>query len=90
LQLESRISPLSIGSIPNPERFYAFRTVPPCYGLKADEDSVAAAISAKDPCKVVLTAKGCAPGWTVELLPNDRFCSAFEACKEKLPKLLKA
>jgi hypothetical protein len=76
-------------TIPDPEEFYDSKSVPACYGLKVDEDSVTEAIEAKDPCKIVLTAKDCAPGWTVELLAEYEFCWSFTNCKESLPKALK-
>jgi hypothetical protein len=76
-------------TFPSLDEFYTSKDVPPCYGLKADEDSVTEAIEAKDPCKVVLKAKECAPGWTVELLAEKVFCSELKECKEDLPRGLR-
>jgi hypothetical protein len=70
--------------IPSPSKFYTQGRAPVCYGLKLDADSVTEAVNEKDLCKLALTAKECAPGWSVDLVSELMFCTSFKDCKERI------
>jgi hypothetical protein len=75
--------------LPDALKFYIRNGVPPCYGLAVDVESLREAVDAKDLCKVVTTAKGCAPGWKAEFISEGLLCRAFTLCKKDLPKSVK-
>jgi hypothetical protein len=74
-------------AIPNHTSFYTQKKIPACYGTKVDVESVNTAMKEKDLCKIKFTAKGCAPGWSVDYI-LEGLCEQVTKCKEEAQKTL--